>query len=544
MGKTPRQQMTEKILGLDPRALLSRHDVAERLRAWLPPEPEEIAPLFPQFEILEIIGRGGMGAVYRARQPALDRLVGIKLLPVEAAADPGFAERFRNEARILARLGHPHIIAIHETGQTTAGHLFIVMEFISGQDLAELLAKGPLPVGRALGIARAVCAALEFAHQHGIVHRDIKPANVLIANDGTVKVADFGIARMRADARETRLTFTGLAIGTPDYMAPEQRHGGEVDGRADLFSLGVLLYEMLTGELPRGAWQPPSHKAPGSAQLDVVVEKAMQSDPARRPQTAAELRAGLAEAPVAGRYLNWTCLAAVLLLLVGAMAWTLRPPPAASPESLSKTVSSASVPRQLTAPGTHAPLTTLDLQKNVFSGDWQWKEGIAGGTLAVAYAQPPKLKAVVLDIAPGSRAFDLSFDVFFEHRGGDLSVMFPAGLARLVLTLDLYDTSGLELIAGATYMKNVTTVHHQLPYARFLPLTLGVRPDGERASITVTLDGQPFLQWKGPQSELKLPDDFSSRRQIADAGPALVLASGSGGVQVRNVRVEILAEGK
>ena len=211
-----------------------------------------------------------------------------------------FAERFRNEARILAQLQHPNIVAIHETGQTAAGHLFIIMELVNGRDLGELLAKGPLPPARALAIASAVCAALEFAHHHGVVHRDIKPANVLIAEDGAVKVADFGVARVRAETNETKLTFTGLALGTPDYMAPEQRDGREVDGRADLFSLGVMLYEMLTGELPRGACQPPSRKAPTSTRLDALVEKAMQSDPARRPQSAAELRAGLAEAPPPG----------------------------------------------------------------------------------------------------------------------------------------------------------------------------------------------------------------------------------------------------
>lgn len=544
MDKNPRQQTPEKILGLDPRALLARRDTAERLRAWLPPEPEEIAPLFPQFEILEIIGRGGMGAVYRARQPSLNRLVAIKLLPAEAAADSVFAERFRNEARVLAQLQHPHIVAIHETGQTAAGHLFIIMEFVSGHDLAQLLAPGPLPAEHALGIASAVCAALEFAHRHGVVHRDIKPANVLIANDGTVKVADFGVARVRSDTGDTRLTFTGLAVGTPDYMAPEQRHGGEVDGRADLFSLGVMLYEMLTGELPRGAWQPPSRKASTSTHLDAVVEQAMQPDPARRPQTATELRAGLAGVPTSRRHLRWMLLATATLAIVGAITWPLREPPDAPPESSVKTRLRTGAPAELSAPGTIIPFPKLDLARDGLFGHWQWQDGIAGSALSVSYTPARALKAVRLPVSPGGRAFDLRGEIFFEHRGSDLSLMFPAGLARLVLTLDLYDTSGLELIAGATYMKNATTVHRQLPYARFLPLTLGVRPDGERVAITVTLDGQPFLQWEGQQSELKLPDDFSTRQQIADAGPALILASSSGGVQVRNVQVVILPEGK
>jgi len=162
----------------------------------------------------------------------------------------------------------------------------------------------------------------------------------------------------------------------------------------------------------------------------------------------------------------------------------------------------------------------------------------------IAYTQPPKLKLVRLPVQPGARAFDLRCEVFFEHRGGEMSLLFPVGSARLALTLDLYDTSGLELIAGADYMKNVTTVNRKLPYARFVPLTLRVRPDGERVAITVTLDGASFLQWEGPQSELTLPGDFSRRPQIAEAGRTLLLASSWGGVRVRGIKIEIAPEEK
>ena len=547
MEKPERPQTPEKILGLDPRALLARRDTAERLRAWLPPEPEEIAPLFPQFEILELIGRGGMGAVYRARQPSLNRLVAIKLLPAEAAADSVFAERFRNEARVLAQLQHPHIVAIHETGQTAEGHLFIVMEFVRGHDLAQLIAKGPLPTVRALSIANAVCAALEFAHEHGVVHRDIKPANVLIADDGTVKVADFGIARIQTEAGDTRLTFTGLVLGTLDYMAPEQRRGGEVDGRADLFSLGIMLYEMLTGDLPRGAWQPPSRKATTSARLDALLEKVVQSDPTNRPQTAAEFRAELMEVSVARRGLHWISIALIASVLALFCGWWWL-----SPQSASSDVRGPGPPVEPppqvqvlnSLVGTLTPLATLDIHKDVLLGNWQWVDGVEGGTLEVGYTQPPSLKVVRLPHPLGSRAFDLSCKIFFNHRGSEMSLIFPAGATRLALTLDLYDTSGLELIAGADYMKNVTTVNRSLPYERFLPLTLKVRPDGGRVAITVTLDEAPFIHWEGLQSDLRIPTDFAQPNLTAQAGSALLLASAWGGVKIIDVVVKIAPEGE
>jgi Protein kinase domain len=536
---------TEKILGLDPRALLSRRDTAERLRAWLPPEPEEIAPLFAQFEIREIIGRGGMGAVYRARQHSLDRDVAIKLLPAEAAADSAFAERFRNEARALARLQHPNIVAIHESGQTSAGHLFIVMEYVAGHDLAALLAKGPLPAARALGIASTVCAALEFAHMHGVIHRDIKPANVLIADDGTVKVADFGVARLPRDDGDTRLTYTGLAVGTPDYMAPEQRNGGTVDSRADLFSLGVMLYEMLTGELPRGAWQPPSRKAGTGANLDAVVEKAMQPDPAHRPQTAAELRAGIERKAASFPRKHWLPPAAAVLVIASAGAWMLRDKPA------TPGLAAPVIPKQpgrgeigpftsaAATAGRHTPLALLDLNRDVLFGIWAWLDATAGGTLAAAYSENSKLNCVRLPVQPGTRAYEASWELLFEHKGSDCSLVLPAGAARVVLALDLYDVSGLEFIGGKYWNKNATSVQRELPQGRFIPVALKVRPDGANVAITVTLDGAPFIQWQGPQSDLTLPPEFADRTAIREAGSVLLLASAKGGIRVRNFEVTI-----
>jgi hypothetical protein len=316
--------------GLDPRDLLMRGLASADgggQGSWTPPGVEEIAPLFPGYEIQALIGRGGMGAVYRARQPALDRLVAIKVLPLEISVDEEIAARFRREARALARLQHPHIIAVHEFGATSEGHLFFVMEYVEGTDLAALLRGGRLVVTQALDVVRQVCEALQFAHAHGVIHRDIKPANVLVDAAGCVKVGDFGLAKLAqaSDAPNESRTATA-ALGTPDYTAPEQWRGA-ADHRADIYSLGVMFYEMLTGEVPHGVFDPPSKKAPVDARLDPVVLRALQEAPERRYQQAGELRddvdrVGKGTTTMRTRAMLWTIAAvAAAFAVIGAIAW-------------------------------------------------------------------------------------------------------------------------------------------------------------------------------------------------------------------------------
>jgi tRNA A-37 threonylcarbamoyl transferase component Bud32 len=255
------------------------------------PTPAELAAHFPQLEILELIGQGGMGAVYKARQTRLERLVALKVLPPESGRDPAFAERFAREARALARLSHPHIVAIYEFGET-AGLYYFVMEFVDGLNLRQLLQAGRLQPQEALALIPQVCEALQYAHEEGIVHRDIKPENVLLDRKGRVKIADFGLAKLLGGARaEFTLTGSHQVMGTLDYMAPEQRQRPlETDHRADIYSLGVLFYEMLTGELPLGRFAPPSQKAAVDARLDEVVLRALESDPERRYQHASDVK--------------------------------------------------------------------------------------------------------------------------------------------------------------------------------------------------------------------------------------------------------------
>lgn len=256
-----------------------------------PPSVAEVARLFPQLEILAFIGKGGMGAVYKARQPGLDRFVALKILPPQVGSGPGFGERFNREARALAKLAHPNIVAVHEFGQVN-GLPYFIMEFVDGLNLRQLERARKLSARQALQIVPQICEALQFAHDEGIVHRDIKPENILVDKKGRVKIADFGIAKILSRESDVALTETQGALGTPNYMAPEQMEKPTtVDHRADIFSLGVVFYEMLTGELPLGRFAPPSsRKMEVDVRLDEVVLRALEKDPERRYQQVSQVK--------------------------------------------------------------------------------------------------------------------------------------------------------------------------------------------------------------------------------------------------------------
>ncbi len=246
-----------------------------------PLSPEEMQRRFPLFEILECLGRGGMGVVYKARQKTLERLVAIKVLAGEWEGRTDFAGRFAREAKTLAQLSHPNIVTIHDFGETD-GLFYLVMEYVDGVNLRELLGDGRMEPEQALAIVPPVCDALEYAHAKGIVHRDIKPENLLLDRDGRVKIADFGIASL--------VGAVGERSGTPPYMAPEQQQQGRVDRRADIYALGVVLYEMLTGEQPGKEVVAPSQKVRIDVRLDEVVLRALEKDPELRFQAASVMK--------------------------------------------------------------------------------------------------------------------------------------------------------------------------------------------------------------------------------------------------------------
>ncbi len=251
--------------------------------------PADLAPHFPQLEILECLGRGGMGVVYKARQKSLNRLVALKLLAPERADDPAFAERFEKEAKALAALSHPNIVTIHDFGQA-GGFFYLLMEFVDGVNLRQAMAAGHFTPEQALAIVPPVCEALQYAHEHGIVHRDIKPENLLLDKEGRVKIADFGIAKILGAESSGVGMSESQPAGTPQYMAPEQKEHRVTDHRADIYSLGVVLYEMLTGELPADTLQAPSKRVQVDVRIDEIVLRALEAKPEMRYQTAIDFR--------------------------------------------------------------------------------------------------------------------------------------------------------------------------------------------------------------------------------------------------------------
>jgi serine/threonine protein kinase len=260
---------------------------------------EAVATAFPQLDRIELIGTGGMGAVYKARQPKLDRWVALKLLPVELGRDPTFAERFLREARVLARLSHPNIVAVHDFGQS-GEFCYLLMEYVDGANLRQAMRAGRFSPAQALSLVPQICAALQFAHDGGVMHRDVKPENILLDARGQVKLADFGIAKLLGPpSGGPALTVTGATVGTPQYMAPEQiEHPGEVDHRADIYSLGVVFYELLTGELPLGRFAAPSSKTPLDSRVDDIVLRALAKERELRQQSANEMRTAVEEVGV------------------------------------------------------------------------------------------------------------------------------------------------------------------------------------------------------------------------------------------------------
>ena len=233
------------------------------------PYLETLARQFPQLDRFEHLGQGGMGVVYKARQRQLDRIVAVKLLPPSVGDEPAFAERFTREAQALARLNHPNIVQVYDFGRTDEYFYFVMEYTVDGVNLRALIRDHKLDPEAALKIVPQICEALQFAHDEGIVHRDIKPENILVDKKGRVKIADFGLAKLLGRSTDDlSLTGTGQLIGSIGYLAPEQlQHALMVDHRADIYSLGVVFYEMLTGQLPIGHFQPPSKKVHVDVQL-------------------------------------------------------------------------------------------------------------------------------------------------------------------------------------------------------------------------------------------------------------------------------------
>ncbi|MEM7152712.1 MAG: serine/threonine-protein kinase [Myxococcota bacterium] len=317
----------------------------------LPPDDLDLGPFLcarPDLELLECMGRGGMGVVYRARQTELDRVVAVKVMDPRLTAEPAFASRFSKEARAMAQLDHPGIVRVFDFGEA-GGLFFLLMECIDGPNLRAIMRGGAVVPAEAIELVAALCDAVGYAHDRGIVHRDIKPENILVGSDGRPRLADFGLAKRLAQTEDRAgdHTHTGDTMGTPHYAAPEQlENPRHVDARADLFSLAVVLYELLTGHLPLGRFESPASSCSIGPQLDAAIMRCLERDPGQRLPDVATLARRLREhpeGPTATKSMRWplAAVAGVIVVVAGITAWlALRP--ADAPPSTTETIASAS----------------------------------------------------------------------------------------------------------------------------------------------------------------------------------------------------------
>lgn len=280
------------------------------------------------YTVESFIGRGGMGAVYKGVQTTLKRPVAIKIMRQDHALDAEFRLRFLREAQMLARLSHPGIVNVIDCGEAGPDFLFIVMEFVDGANLMDVIRSGGVSETRALTIMKLVCEALQFAHSHGIVHRDIKPSNIILMRDGRIKLADFGLATAM-EPEDGAQDDSDHALGTPAYAAPEQLTAGQaVDQRADIYALGVMIYQMLTGELPKGDWKPPSQTVAVDPAWDKIITQALQAQPQDRLSAADAMQALLSRiSPLSGEQIQRrrprSLLLTVGIALLALITWVI-----------------------------------------------------------------------------------------------------------------------------------------------------------------------------------------------------------------------------
>lgn len=292
--------------GLNPKNLLARAATDEpEPNPWEPPPVESLATEFSGIEIRQLLSHGGTNAVYLGRQESPERDVVVKILPEELARNPELAGRFEREALALANLNEPGVVSVFNFGKSPRGLHFLVLEFVAGTDLERKISVGPLPRETAILLTRKIALAIAAAHRQGIVHRDLKPSNVLLTAEGEPKVTGFGIAKLTGELSQS--TNTGEVSGSAGYAAPEQREGGAVDARTDVFALGALLFHLLTGAPPVGGWAKSSRL---SRPVRRVIARALQPDPADRFPNAAAFAAALGRAWIPRRRVLFLATAA------------------------------------------------------------------------------------------------------------------------------------------------------------------------------------------------------------------------------------------
>ena len=442
--------------------------------------PPDLADL----EILGVLGQGGMGKVYLARQLGLDREVAVKMVTPSASGDPMFLERLEREAKVMARLSHPNIVTIHQLARFGEDGAAIVMEHIDGGNLRDRMVCFPrgLPLEDALRWTKEIASALGAAHAAGVVHRDLKPENILLTRDGVARVTDFGLA-LPLEHEATRLTLSSTTVGTLDYMAPERFHSGETDARCDIYALGVMLHEMLTGRIPRGSFAP-AHQQRDDVPKSIgeAVLKALKPEPSERFATMAEFAAALhsqtALTPAGSRRKLLGYGVGIGLLGIGGFIGfkALSPSDAAT-----SPVDKAPDPdvRPVRAVGQDGPwqdaFAGLDVAANVFSGNWEKKGDsiFSDSSVAILALRPdmPDAYAVRLRFARLSGVHSIA--LFFRANGFTGTVDIDGWDKNLS---GVQSVDGLDLRAGGGFL-------FALENQRVYDLLVEVRPEVVRVSI-------------------------------------------------------------
>ena len=479
------------------------------------PELAVIERQLPGYSVTALLGRGGMGAVYHGVQHSLDREVAIKILPPDIdAAEPGFALRFEREAKAMARLSHPSIVAVHDAGETGEGLRYFIMEYVEGGDLEQLLAsRGKLPLAEALRIVEAVGEALCFAHEHGIIHRDIKPSNILIDRAGRIKVADFGLARVANAA--VSVTLTHAVMGSSGYLAPECHvPGSRPDHRADIFSLGALFYQMLTGRLPHGRFDPASKLVPGlDPRIDAILDRALAGDPGRRYQNVGVMLDDVRRAGGAAGHL----LARRKLITMGACAaagglayalWSRR----------SGFFYRAGSGLNAFKPGGVDLLPMLDLQRDVLAGAWNFNaehELMVQAGAASASGEQGLPRVGFLYRPPAEYDFEVEFSLA-PGGDGELFLLFAAGLNPVLWRpSDCSDSPRLSRFADLDGLP-ATRQNEALARLDAMPNYDGrntTRVEVRKDSLRGFLNRREMVSWSGDFSR------FSVMPQMALANP-------------------------
>lgn len=513
MAEDPSQSSPRpRLAGLRPDALMARG------MADIP--GDNPVPELGDLEILGLIGQGGMGKIYLARQVGLDREVAVKMVAPAAAGDPMFLERLEREAKVMARLSHPHIVTVHQLARCGNDGAAIVMEHIDGGNLRDQLARFPqgLPIEEALRLTREIASALGAAHAAGIVHRDLKPENVLLTRERVARVTDFGLA-LPLEHEATRLTLSSTTVGTLDYMAPERFHSGDADARCDIYALGVMLHEMLTGRIPRGAFSPAHQQRPDvPSHVGEAVLKALKPEPSERFASMAEFTQSLDVRP--SNNLSGTrrklLLYGVGIGLSGTAAFVGFKAVSGSDAPTSPAEETqAPAERSVTQVGPDAPwrdaFADLDVAANVFSGSWQRKPSgvFSDGSVAILALrrEMPSTYAVRLRFARLSGEHSIA--LFFQANGSIGTVDIDGWDKHLagVQSLD-----GLDLRSGGGFL-------FALENQRVYDLLVEVRPE----KVDVAIDGRKLGSFPiaGRQLGIVAPWVVDPARQL----PALAIGS-------------------